>query len=177
VAGLPQSQLEAMRAVRYEPFPVFNVCLERPGPEPAYDNWFLDAPFTDFVPADWILYAGRGARDRRTALTVYHPLPRERRKELLVDPMVLEMADGVAEALDRHFPGTLEKIAEIRVFRRGHPMYVSTPGLLALAQRAGQACGPILFANTDSSPGVSSFDGALTAATRAVEAALKLLAA
>jgi protoporphyrinogen oxidase len=177
VPGLPPPQLEAMRSFRYEPFPVFNVCLNRPGPEPAYDNWFLDGPFTDFVPADWILYAGKGPRERKTVLTIYHPLPQDRRKELLVDPMVLEMADGVADALERHFPGTLEKIAEIRVFRRGHPMYVSAPGLLALAERASRPFGPILFANTDSSPGVSSFDGALSAATRAAATALKLLAA
>lgn len=177
VPGLPAAQLEAMQAFRYQPFPVFNVCLERPGPEPAYDNWFLDTPFTDFVPADWILYAGKGPRERKTALTVYHPLPRDRRKELLVDPMVLEMADSVADALERHFPGTLETIAEIRVFRRGHPMFVAAPGLQALTERAAQPFGPILFANTDSSAGVASFDGALTAATRAAEATLKILAA
>jgi oxygen-dependent protoporphyrinogen oxidase len=177
IPGLPAAQVEAMRAFRYEPFPVFNVCLERAGPEPAYDNWFLDAPFTDFVPADWVLHAGKGPRDRKTVLTVYHPLPRERRKELLVDALVLEMADGVADALERHFPGTLETIAQIRVFRRGHPMFVSVPGLGALAERASRPFGPILFANTDSSAGISSFDGALTAATRAAEAALKLLAA
>jgi phytoene dehydrogenase-like protein len=176
VPGLPAPQLEAMKAFRYQPFPVFNVCLERPGPEPAYDNWFLDAPFTDFVPADWVVHAGQGPRDRKTVLTVYHPLPRERRKELLVDTMVLEMADGVADALERHFPGTVDSIAEIRVFRRGHPMFVSAPGLHALAERASRPFGPILFANTDSAAGISSFDGALTAATRAAEAALMLLA-
>jgi oxygen-dependent protoporphyrinogen oxidase len=176
VPGLPAAQLEAMQAFRYQPFPVFNVCLERRGPEPAYDNWFLDAPFTDFVPADWVVHAGHGPRDRKTVLTVYHPLPRERRKELLVDTMVLEMADGVADALERHFPGTLESIAEIRVFRRGHPMFVSGPGLDVLAERASRPFGPILFSNTDSAAGISSFDGALTAATRAAETARRVLA-
>lgn len=177
VPGLPEAQLEAIRAFRYEPFPVFNVCLRRPGPEPAYDNWLLDAPFTDFIPADWILYAGRGPRERRTALTVYHPLPQERRKDLLVDPLVLEMADGVADALERHFPGTLETIEEIRVFRRGHPMFVSAPGRMALVERASAPFGPVLFANTDSVASVSSFYGALLAATRAAEQARARLAA
>lgn len=177
VAGLPADQLAAMKAYRYAPFPVFNVCLNSPGPEPAYDNWFLDAPFTDFIPADWILYAGRGDKNRKTVLTVYHPLATERRKELLVDPMVLDMADGVAEALERHFPGTLAKIAEVRVFRRGHPMYISAPGRMALVDTASRAFGPILFANTDSLAGVSSFDGAWLAAQRAAREATKQLGA
>jgi hypothetical protein len=177
VAGLPADQVAAMRATQYAPFPVFNVCLKTPGPEPAYDNWFLDAPFTDFIPADWILYAGKGPRERRTVLTVYHPLPQAERKALLVEPLVLDMADGVAEALERHFPGTLEKIEEIRIFRRGHPMYVSTPGRLPVAEKAARPFGPILFANTDSVAGVSSFDGALGAARQAAEAARALLAA
>jgi hypothetical protein len=176
VPGLPEPQLQAMRAFRYTPFPVFNVCLSRPGPEPAYDNWLLDAPFTDFIPADWIVYAGKGPRERKTALTVYHPLAHERRKDLLVDPLVLEMADGVADALERHFPGTLETIEEIRVYRRGHPMFVAAPGRMALVERASAPFGPILFANTDSVASVSSFYGALLAADSAAEQARARLA-
>ena len=177
VAGLPKGQLEAMKAYQYAPFPTFNVCLSSPGPEPAYDNWFLDAPFTDFIPADWILYAGKGPKQRKTVLTVYHPLRRERRKELLVEPIVLEMADAVADALERHFPGTLPKIEEIRIYRRGHPMYISAPGRMTLVKAASRPFGPILFANTDSLAGVSSFDGALVAARAAAEAARKQLRA
>jgi oxygen-dependent protoporphyrinogen oxidase len=177
IPDLPADQREAMRATRYAPYPVFNVCLRSVGPEPAYDNWFLDAPFTDFVPAEWILFAGKGPMDRKTVLTVYHPLPPSRRGELLVDSLVLDMADGVAAALERHFPGTLGRIAEIRVFRRGHPMYVSTPGRGATAEAAARPFGPILFANTDSLAGVSSFDGALAAAERAAREALRQLRA
>jgi len=177
VPGLPAAQLAAMQACRYAPFATFNVCLNSPGPEPAYDNWFLDTPFTDFIPADWVIHAGKGPKQRKTALTVYHPLPEARRKELLVDPMVLEMADAVAEHLERHFPGTLAKIAEIRVYRRGHPMSISTPGRIQLAKRASAPFGPVLFANTDSIATVSSFDGAYTAARDAAERARTLLRA
>jgi oxygen-dependent protoporphyrinogen oxidase len=167
VEGLPAEQVAAMSATRYAPFPVFNVCLDVPGPEPAYDNWFLDTPFTDFVPADWILYAGKGPADRETVLTVYHPLPEQRRKELLVDPLVEEMAERVVEALERHFPGTADKVAEVRVYRRGHPMFLSTPGRGRLAAAAARPFGPVVFANTDSEGSLSSFDGALRAAERA----------
>lgn len=175
VPDLPAAQRDAMKAYRYIPFPTFNVCLTSPGPEPAYDNWFLDTPFTDFIPADWVIHSGHGPKERKTALTVYHPLPEARRSELLADDLVLEMADGVASALERHFPGTLPKIAEIRAHRRGHPMFISTPGRMSLVKRAAAPFGPILFANTDSEATVSSFDGALVAAKRAVEQARKLL--
>jgi oxygen-dependent protoporphyrinogen oxidase len=177
VPDLPAAQVEAMQTIRYAPFPVFNVCLESPGPEPAYDNFFIDTPFTDFIPADWILYGGKGPKGRPTALTVYHPLPEERRAELLDDEALLNMADGVAEHLERHFPGTIPRIAEVRVFRRGHPMYISAPGMASRQERARVSLGPIHFANTDSSAGVSSFAGALEAADRAAEAARKTLSA
>jgi oxygen-dependent protoporphyrinogen oxidase len=177
VAGLPAAQVEAMQAIRYAPYPVFNVCLESPGPEPAYDNFFIDTPFTDFIPADWILYGGKGPKERPTALTVYHPLPEGRRAELLDEEAVLGMADAVAEHLERHFPGTIPKIAEVRAFRRGHPMYISAPGAAARQEQARSSLGPIHFANTDSDVGVSSFAGALDAAQRAVAEARKTLSA
>jgi oxygen-dependent protoporphyrinogen oxidase len=177
VRDLPAAQGEAMRRYRYIPFPTFNICLTSPGPEPAYDNWFLDGPFTDFIPADWVIHSGRGPKQRKTALTVYHPLPEARRKELLADDLVLEMADAVVDALERHFPGTLPKVAEIRAFRRGHPMFVAAPGRMALVERAAAPFGPILFANTDSEASVPSFDGALAAARRAAGHARKLLGA
>lgn len=177
VPDLPAPQSEAMKQYRYIPFPTFNICLTSPGPEPAYDNWFLDAPFTDFIPADWVIHSGRGPTQRKTALTVYHPLPEVRRKELLADDLVLAMADAVVDALERHFPGTLPKIAEIRAFRRGHPMFVAAPGRMSLVERAAAPFGPILFANTDSEATVPSFDGALRAATRAAGQARKLLQA
>jgi phytoene dehydrogenase-like protein len=176
VAGLPEDQVRAMRATRYAPFPVFNLCLESPGPQPAYDNWFFDTPFTDFVPADWILYAGQGPADRSTVLTVYHPLPEARRKELLVEPLVLEMTERVVEALERHFPGTADKVVEARVHVRGHPMFLSAPGRRRIARAAARPFGPVVFANTDSEGSLSSFDGALRAAERASAEALARLA-
>lgn len=167
VVDLPAVQQAAFERIRYTPYPVFNVCLHRPGPEPAYDNWCLDTPFTDFVVADWAVHGGAGPADRRTALTVYHPLPEAERGRLLVDEEVLALADGVADGLERHFPGTLAKIAEVRVHRRGHAMSQSSPGRMAWAGAAGRPFGPISFAHTDLA-GIASFSGAIEAAEAAV---------
>lgn len=176
VQGLPAAQAEDFARIRYEPFLVLNVCLTRPGPEPAYDTWFLDEPFTDFVVADWVVHAGKGPPDRRTALTVYHPLPEQERAMLLSDAKVLAVVDNVAGALEARFSGTLAKIAEIRVFRRGHAMSVSTVGRLAGAEKASRPFGPILFAHSDCAP-IMNFDGAIEAADVAVSRARALLGA
>jgi hypothetical protein len=174
IAGLTKARIADMSASRYAPFPVFNVCLTSVGPEPAYDNFFLDEPFTDFISADWIVHAGRGPRDRKTALTVYHPLREPERQALLVEDNLVVMAERVADRLEANFPGTLAKIAEIRVFTRGHPMLMSTPGRMALAERAAAPLGPILFANTDRGY-LSTWDSALSAADQAVKEARALL--
>lgn len=163
-------QRAAMRAFRYAPYPVFNVCLSDVGPEPAYDNWFLDGPFADFIPADWVLYAGRGPTPRKTALTVYHPLDEAERANLLDDAKLVHLADEVVLHLDRNFPGLRQLVVETRVFRRGHALPMPTPGQLARADRASRAHGPIVFAHSDSRGDVSSFPGALRAARQAVAA-------
>jgi hypothetical protein len=163
-------QRAAMRAFRYAPYPVFNVCLNEVGPEPAYDNWFLDGPFADFIPADWVLYAGRGPLPRKTALTVYHPLDEAQRAHLLDDEKLVHLADEVVLHLERNFPGLRRKVAETRVFRRGHALPMPTPGQLARADLASRTHGPIVFAHSDSRGDVSSFPGALRAARQAVAA-------
>lgn len=168
---LPQlgaEQREAMRAFRYAPYPVFNVCLNDVGPELAYDSWFLDAPFCDVIPADWVLHAGRGPRPRKTVLTVYHPLLESERAQLLDDERLVAMADDVVLHLDRHFPGVRAKVEEVRVFRRGHALPMPAPGQLARAELASRSFGPIAFAHSDSRGDVSAFAGALRAARRAV---------
>jgi len=131
---------------------------------------FLLKMFADFIPADWVLYAGQGPRPRKTALTVYHPMLEEHRSHLLSDERLVQLADDVVLHLDRHFPGLRRQVAETRVFRRGHALPMPTPGQLARADLASRAHGPIVFAHSDSRGDVSSFPGALRAAKQAVAA-------
>jgi phytoene dehydrogenase-like protein len=174
VPSLDAEQRAAMSTFHYAPYPVFNVCLNSKGPAPAYDNWFLDEPFADFIPADWVKNAGRGPADQKSALTVYHPLPEARRSELLDDTRLARMSEDVVLSLDRHFPGVRAQVAEVRVFRRGHALAIPGPGQLARAELASRSHGPIIFAHSDSRGDVSSFPGALRAAKRAIEELAKL---
>jgi protoporphyrinogen oxidase len=174
VQPLSSVQRDAMRAFRYAPYPVFNVCLKQAGPQPAYDNWFLDAPFADFVTADWVTHAGKRPTNEPSALTVYHPLPETRRGELLDDARLVHLAEEAVQHLDRHFPGLQQQVAEVRVYRRGHALAIPVPGQLQRAQIASRSEGRIVFAHSDSRGDVSSFPGALRAARLAVETVKKL---
>ncbi len=174
IVDLPARRLADFERIQYTPYLVVNVCLRVPGPQAAYDNWCLDTPFTDFVVADWAAHGGAGPADRRTALTVYHPLAQADRADLLDQGRVLALADGVVDGLERHFPGIIKKVEEIRVMRRGHAMSQSNPGRLGWAERAGLPFGSVLFAHTDLAQ-IASFSGAVTAAEAAVKQARRLL--
>jgi len=169
VPELSAAQRSAMREYRYAPYPVFNVCLKQAGPQPAYDNWFLDAPFADFVTADWVTHAGKRPSNQPSALTVYHPLSEARRSELLDDARLVQMAEEVVSHLARHYPGLEQQVAETRVYRRGHALAIPIPGQLQRAEIASRSEGRIVFAHSDSRGDVSSFPGALRAARLAVE--------
>jgi hypothetical protein len=134
----------------------------------------LDAPFADFVTADWVTHAGKRPSHEPSALTVYHPLAEARRSELLDDAHLVQLADEVVAHLDRHFPGLEQQVAEVRVYRRGHALAIPTPGQMQRAQVASRSEGRIVFAHSDSRGDVSSFPGALRAARLAVDALKKL---
>jgi hypothetical protein len=167
---LSGEQRAAMGTFRYAPYAVFNICLNAVGPAPAYDNWFLQGPFTDFIPADWVRYAGHGPEGRKTVLTVYCPLLEEQRSLLLDDQKLVSLADEIVLRLDSHYPGLRSQVAETRVHRRGHALAMPTPGQLSRADVASRAHGPIVFAHSDSRGDVSSFPGAIRAARKAVAA-------
>ena len=64
------------------------------------------------------------------------------------------------------------------MYRRGHPMYLPTPGIFTkVIPAASQPFGRIAFANTDSVGPVSDVSGAVEAAHHAVEWTEKQMAA
>jgi hypothetical protein len=66
---------------------------------------------------------------------------------------------------------------EVHIYRRGHPLYMSTPGLYTKVQPAArQAMDRVFFANTDSEGPVSSTEQGIASARRAVKEAEKKMA-
>jgi hypothetical protein len=79
------------------------------------------------------------------------------------DDYVTGIGNEVVDQLERWFPGARSKVMEVRIYRRGHPMMSSIPGLhTRFAPVASRPFGKIFFANTDSVGASSDFAYAIS---------------
>ena len=69
VEGLPAAQSDAMKQIRYVPYPVVNLIFDKPVFNGGYDTWCPGGnTFTDFIVADWVV---RNQPDYRQNLNIY----------------------------------------------------------------------------------------------------------
>jgi len=179
VAGLPGDQQAAMAGIRYAPYMVANICFDGVVHEGCFDT-NVPAPdvMSDFVCADWTRWRGRGPKDRPTVLSCYMPQKEEDRALLLDEAEPRALALKALGRIDRWFPGAARRCREIQVRLRGHPMYMSTCGMLTRrAPLARRPLGPIHFAGTDGVGGVSEYATALSSGREAARQALASLGA
>jgi monoamine oxidase len=116
-------------------------------------------------------------RPRNNILTCYTPMAQSNRAELLAEDSCRRLAVRVLRDFQKLFPKSSANPVEVHLYRRGHPMMVSAPGIYTqVLPAARRPMGRIFFANTDSEGPVSSTDGAIAAAHRAVENVLRLFA-
>ncbi len=177
VRGLPQEQFRAMDAMRYAPYLVVNVCSREVIYNGSYDT-NIPAPsvIVDFNVADWVVNRDNRETKRPAVLTCYVPRPEAERSEILKDNYVIGFGERVVAQLDTWFPGARGKIEEVRIYRRGHPMYLAAPGVLTrLVPKIRQPFGNVFFAHSDSEGGISEYSTALKAAERASREALAAL--
>jgi hypothetical protein len=177
VAGLPRAQQDAMFNFRYIPYLVTSLCFDGVVHDASFDV-NVPAPdlMSDFTCGDWVTARGRGSRDRPNVLSCYMPQLEEERERLLDEEAVRRLALGALDRIDRWFPGAARKIAEIRVRLRGHPMHLSTCGLITRwGPLARRSYGSIHFAGTDGLGEVSDFAGALQTGREAAAAARRSL--
>ena len=175
VADIPDEQKKAMAAMRYAPYLVYNLCFDKVVWNLNYDNWAVGAKhFTDFIPADWATYADGGDLNRKQVITVYAPKTEASRADLLDDEEVLQESHAAASELISMFPGWADQLREVRVYRRGHPMPISTPGSFSRLQPVTQRdMAPIYFSHSDNSGAVSDmYEAALVAIKAAAKALL-----
>ena len=177
VRGLPHEQFQAMNALRFQPYLVANVCSREVIYNGSYDtNVPAPSPIVDFNVADWVVNRDNRETKRPAVLTCYLPRPEADRINLLDDSHVLGFGKQVVDLLSTWFPGAREKIEEVRLYRRGHPMFMSAPGVLTkLAPKIRQPFGNIFFAHSDSEGGITETASALKAARRASREALAAL--
>jgi len=174
VADIPEDQAKAMKAMRYAPYLVHNLCFDKVVWNLNYDNWAVGARhFTDFIPADWVTHADGGDLNRKQVITVYAPKIEAARPDLLDDEEVLEESHATANELIEMFPGWADHLREVRTYRRGHAMPMSAPGSLSRLQPVTQRdMAPIYFSHSDNCGPVSDM---YEAALGAIKAAAKAL--
>jgi len=169
VQGLPDKQSEAMQRIRYIPYPVVNLVFDKPVFNKGYDTWCPGNTFTDFVVADWVVRNKAGYQQKYNILSCYTPMPEEQRVSLLTEPGARRVAKNVLRDFQKLFSSSNIDPIEVHIYRRGHPLYMSTPGLFTQSQPLVRVpLDRIFFANTDSEGPVSTTAGAISAAQRAV---------
>ncbi len=177
VAGLPAAQKQAMRKIRYAPYAVCNLIFDRPVFRGGYDNWCPGNRFTDFIVADWTIRNRQGYKPKYNILTCYTPLREHERATLLSEDGCRRLAYQVLRDFQKLMPGFDVDPVEVHLFRRGHPMFMSTPGThTRVIPAARPPMERIFFANTDSEGPLSTADGAIKIARHAVEWVEKKLA-
>jgi len=178
VAGMPAAQSEAMKQIRYIPYPVVNVIFDRPVFNSGYDTWCPGNTFTDFIVADWVVRKQPGYKQRHNILTFYTPLGITDRVRLLTEEECRDVAASVLRDFQKLRPEFNVDPVEIHLYRRGHALYMSTPGNFTRVQPiARRSMERIAFANTDSEGPESTTSKGIEAARRAVREVEVMLAA
>ncbi|MGC2198306.1 MAG: FAD-dependent oxidoreductase [Terriglobales bacterium] len=170
VEGIPEKQDEAMQQMRYIPYALVNLIFDKEVYRKGYDNWCPGNSFTDFIVADWVIRSQPGYRPKYNILSCYTPLREEQRRLLLTEPNARKLAGDVLKDFQKLLPGTNVDPIEVHLYRRGHPMYMTTPGLYTKVQPLLRApMDRVFFANTDSEGPVSSTTQAITGARRVAQ--------
>jgi monoamine oxidase len=170
VQGLPAGQSQAMHKIRYIPYPVVNLIFDKPVFNKGYDTWCPGNKFTDFIVADWVIRNKPGYQQKHNILSCYTPMAEDDRGYLLNETGAGKIAQAVLHDFQKLFPGSNVDPVEVHIYRRGHPMFMATPGLHTQVQPlVRQPMDRIFFANTDSDSPVSETAGGINAARRAVK--------
>jgi monoamine oxidase len=177
VADMPAAQRDAISLMRYIPYPVINMIFDKPVYNRGYDTWCPGNTFTDFILADWTVRHEPGYHQKNNILTFYTPLRESERHKLLTVESCRHIAASALRDFQKLLPEFNVDPIEIHMYRRGHPMFMATPGTFTkLIPAASKPMERIFFANTDSVGPESLTSGAVLAARRAADWTKKILA-
>ena len=175
VAGLPDAQAAAMKQFRYCPYAVVNLIFDKPIYRRAYDTWCPGNTFADFVVADWVNQkpgeATQSDKSKANILSFYTPLSEIERSKLLTIDGCRRLATRVLGDFRDLLPEFHDaEPLEVRLYRRGHAVFLSAPGVATkLIPAASRPLDRIAFANTDSVGPESLVYAAVEAAHRSAE--------
>jgi oxygen-dependent protoporphyrinogen oxidase len=170
VDGLSDKQSDAMHQIRYIPYPVVNLIFDKPVFNHGYDTWCPGNTFTDFIVADWVIQKHAGYQQKFNIITCYTPMKEDDRSQLLSENGARKVAANVLSDFQKLMPAFNVDPVEVHIYRRGHPLYMSTPGLYRQIQPlVRQPMDRVFFANTDSEGPESTTNEGILAAQRAVK--------
>jgi monoamine oxidase len=170
VSGLSDDQTDAMRSFRYCPYAVINMIFNKPVYDRAYDTWCPGNTFTDIVVADWVNLKQPDFKRKNSILTFYTPISELDRNKLLKVEDCRQIAAKAVRDFHKLLPEFNAEPTEVHFYRRGHPIFLSTPGTYTkVIPAANRPLDRIVFANTDSIGPESVIYGAVEAAQRAAQ--------
>jgi len=170
VSGLSDDQMDAMRSIRYCPYAVINMIFDKPVYNRAYDTWCPGTSFADMVVADWVELKQPGYKQKNNILTFYTPISELDRNNLLRIDGCRRLAANVLRDFHKLLPEFDAEPLEVHFYRRGHGIFLSTPGnATQVIPAANKPLDRIVFANTDSTGSESVIYGAVDAAKRATD--------
>jgi monoamine oxidase len=177
VNGLPDDQIDAMQSIRYAPYPVINMIFDKPVYNRGYDNWCPGNSFTDFIVADWTIRNQPSYKQKYNILSFYTPMEEKDRKKLLTIEGCQKIASNVLADFKKLLPEFNVDPVEIHMFRRGHPMFLATPGNFSKTiPAARKPLDRVFFSNADSEGPESLAAGGVAASRKGVEWVEKRLA-
>jgi monoamine oxidase len=151
ISDIPAEQKSAMHRTRYAPYPVVNVIFDKPVYNRGYDNWCPGNTFTDFIVADWTVRNNPGYQQKNNILTFYTPLREFQRSTLLREEDCKSLAANVLADFQKVLPELHVNPTEVRIYRRGHPMFIAAPGQFTRNRlAAARPMERIYFGNADS---------------------------
>jgi monoamine oxidase len=151
ISNLPVEQKAAMQRTRYAPYPVVNLIFDKPVYNRGYDTWCPGNAFTDFIVADWTVRNTPGYRQKHNILTFYTPLRENQRFTLLDENNCKALAARVLADFQKLLPEFNANPIEVRLYRRGHPMFMAVPGQFTRNRiAAAQPMDRVYFGNADS---------------------------
>jgi hypothetical protein len=151
VIDLPSPQKAAMHRIRYIPYPVINMIFDKPVYNRAYDTWAPGNTFTDFIDADWTVRNLPGYKQKNNILSFYTALHVEQRATLLDEDRCKALAARVLVDFQKLLPEFSVNPIEVHLYRRGHPMFMASPGRYTKDRvAAAQPMDRIYFGHSDS---------------------------
>ena len=151
VSDIPAEQKAAMRRTRYAPYPVVNAIFDKPVYNRGYDTWCPGNSFTDFIVADWTIRNTPGYHQKHNILSFYTPLREAQRFTLLEEENCKKLASRVLTDFQKLLPEFNVDPIEVRIYRRGHPMFMAVPGQFSKNRiAAAHAMDRVYFSNNDS---------------------------